>query len=556
MTGASTDDVWAGFWHLAAAICSEIETSSPDVAVVLHCSGAVVWLAVERLWAATRRQPMPPAIGVRIGQGTAGKYTTEYEIHEWQYEGEDRVGHMLAWAAGQAAWRSAVQARLRAACGAASPSSILVVDDVVADGWTALTAFGVLMGALPDAQIRLMAGLPGFWREILGRAWAAAAHPLLALRMACGWDKDKRELFPDAWWRNLDGHWTALASGLTSGGGDALSSRPIAEDLPTSEYLTRYLPKEEWLAFPIWVAGTLDEKIDSWAAGEASPPSPPEPHRRPQTYTLRAGELFWMQAWLKRWSTLDEFARRCGLPAAEVGERLQKLVDAGEFVRRAGAEADSYGVALKAALLAYDPFTGRADCWPWEKVVRRFDVMTPFAVEYAYASSAGPGVPALVPVPDGCGAPVCGQLLFLAEKFDAQEASDLTLMDGGVVALAPCTAPAASSAGTLLGQALADYADMEEILHIGQAPNLDFVLDGGLSDREKGERLAALAAASLDANSYQYGYDGIRYLMAALDREIETRLTPSYRDAVLRLAGGAPGLAEARLILARQKGLA
>lgn len=317
MTQTAADEVWEAFWHLATAICNEIETTAPDLIVVLHCSGAVVWRAVERLWSA-RCASLCRQVLAHESARHPREYLDQYDdFIEWQYMGEDRAGHMVAWAAGREEWRTALQMRLHAALGAARPSYVLVIDDVVADGWTALTAFGVLMSVLPDAKACLMAGVPGYWRETLGKEWSVTFHPDIVDRMAHAWEKDKQDLFPEAWWRTLGVHCSALVSGLTAGGGDALSSRPISEDFPSAEYLARYLSQDQWLEFPCWISATLDAKFDAWAAGNIPVPVlAPEQYIRPRTYALQAGERAWALAWLQRWSTIDEFA---ALPLAICG---------------------------------------------------------------------------------------------------------------------------------------------------------------------------------------------------------------------------------------------
>ena len=54
---------------------------------------------------------------------------------------------------------------------------------------------------------------------------------------------------------------------------------------------------------------------------------------------------------------------------------------------------------------------------------------------------------------------------------------------------------------------------------------------------------------------HQRGTHGIQYLIDAISSGVETRLTPHYRDAYLRLADDAPDLATARARLAQQRGL-
>ena len=165
-------------------------------------------------------------IAVRIGQNTAGVYTDKYEPNEWEYMGDDHMGHMVAWSARQAAWHDAMAARLRAAVGDRQPGYVLVVDDVVHDGWTALTALGVLWSTLPQARVHLWAGMPDNWRDFLGVCWLDAHYPSVAVQMRSGWERDKSELYPDSWWLDYTFALPSLVSGLAQGSEDAPASAP------------------------------------------------------------------------------------------------------------------------------------------------------------------------------------------------------------------------------------------------------------------------------------------------------------------------------------------
>ena len=81
--------------------------------------------------------------------------------------------------------------------------------------------------------------------------------------------------------------------------------------------------------------------------------------------------------------------------------------------------------------------------------------------------------------------------------------------------------------------------------------NLEFALDPGISDIEKGDRLATLAVTSLTAETFEQGKDGIQYLIDTIAAGVETRLTPYYRAALLRRAGNAPDLDITRQRLAQ-----
>lgn len=345
MTWGKLSDVGPAFRRLAVAICDEIETQPPDLIVVLHCSGAVVWRAVEQLWMVTRARPLPPVTAIRINQGSPRQYWKRFEPNGWEWMDEDRVGHMVAWSARVKEWRTAMQRRLHSALGDAACRDVLVVDDVMDDGWTALTAFGVILSAAPKARLRLMAGVPGFWREILGHAWLAATAPQVMERMVANWPDERAMFFRYALNDKFGQHWSALVSGLEGGGEDALSSRPLdPARLPYAGYLTRYMSAEQWLEFPRWVQASLTAEVEAELVTPAPMPTPDERWAR-QKYSLSAHELIWLQAWQQRWSTVDEFAERCNVTATVAQEMLEKIVDAGDFVRRETENGSKYGRA-------------------------------------------------------------------------------------------------------------------------------------------------------------------------------------------------------------------
>jgi hypothetical protein len=557
MTQTPAEVVWVGLGHLAQAICDEIETGAPDLIVVLHCSGAVVWRGVTRWWAATRTTPLPPCVSARIGQATPNEYVKTYGgLYEWGIIDPHRAGHMLAWASRHPAWHAAMQVRIHAALDTTAPRSILVVDDVVHDGWTALTALGVLMGVAPEAHLSLMAGVPENWREVLGRTWIDAYHPGLAERMAAQWQEDKQELFPEKWWREPGFIWPQLVSGLTQGTEDALASRPLAECLPESAYLARYLPPTAWLVFSHWVAVTLDQRIDAWAPGAEPLPAPTSPaHPRPRKHMPKFEELVCARAWLQRWNTLEEYAAHAHASLAAVADLLAQWLDKGYFIRRTEGEVTQYAGRLEAGVLAYDPYTGAAETQVHRYLLDRRAVVTPFAVEYARAAPERAGAPVLVPVPAEHGIAVEGRLLHM--ELGPQDVLEALYEDTHAGETPYPTYAAALAAGVpaLAVAVLHDFMDVEQVYYGAEPSDLAFVLEPGLSPDEAGRRLAEQAAASLTATTFAQDTDGITYLADAIAAGIITRLTPYYRDALLQLAGDAPDLRAARLRLAQRKGL-
>lgn len=107
----------------------------------------------------------------------------------------------------------------------------------------------------------------------------------------------------------------------------------------------------------------------------------------------------------------------------------------------------------------------------------------------------------------------------------------------------------------VLIQAVGDLAGLERVWYTRLNANLDFVLQEDLPAETKAERLAQLAVASITLETFRENRDGIHYLADAIRHGVRTPLTDLYRQAVLRLAGDAPDLEEARRRIARQKGI-
>ncbi len=533
-------DVWAALGRLATTICTELETNRPDVVVVLHRSGAVVWHAVETVWAATRTQPLPPVVTVLIDRARADVCAEDVLINQWEYEDPKYVGNVVACVARREEWRGALCARLQAVLGATLPARIMVVDDVVDSGCTAVSALGLIWAVLPQAEAALYAGLPGRWRETLGRHWLECFYPTVAAQMAANWEHDKVALFgAQAEWAVPDFCWQTLVSGLARGPAP-LSSIPLRANLPYHGYLTRYLAPAQWLEFSAWVHAMVVAKMHAYlaaylAAAPAASPSPLPVSWQPRRCVLNVAELVWAQAFLREWSTLDQFAQHCRAAVAAIAPIVQGLVAAGEFIKREENGVAQYGHKIQRALVTADAWFGRYWGWLNLELVEERPVVTPFAVEYARADPEQAGAPMLIAVAAGQGTPVRGRLLLYGAGVERL---------GMPESILNCCSTAGDEGVTVA--CIKEFAGVTEVYAIHHTANLDFVLDPAVADAEKGRRLADLAAGSLTPETVTLGTDGIQYLINALALGVETRLTPYYRDALLQMAGAAPDLPTAR----------
>lgn len=538
--------MWDELRLFAHAICNQIEQQQPDLIVVLHRSAAVVWHAVETRWSATRTGSLPPAAGANIGREKAIFGSAPWFEPGYLYV-ED-VGKYIGIVQGKADWAAAFAAHIQAMVGVMQPRSILIIDDVTQFGDTYAIACALVSGLYPQAAIEFVAGMNSEWRSVPGWSWLDAYHPGLAARLRHNWKADQARFMP--WNRDSDPGpiWVSLFSGLVSVENDPFATRPMKEEDFDWPFLLQYLPAHEWLTLPQWVRAETARQMQKPV---------PELVNRPARYchyTLSESSRFYAATWRTPYFSLEDLAERTGCPPDEAAKRLQlleletKLVDGVTYY----THTPHVGILDFEGLLAGTKLARH----PWMTGARR--VETPFAVEFAGVSLRRGGAPVLAAA-DGCGAPVGADLYVFHPALDEDD-------DIGMPFYRQMVLPEQEAAAAIIARGLAPgHAAIESkaldsfeclscVYHAVQPPVLSFICDASLSREEKALRLAELALASLTAESYASGLDGISYLMTVCAHGVQTPLTQAYVAAVLELAGGVTSLAEARQAIARRAG--
>ena len=201
------------------------------------------------------------------------------------------------------------------------------------------------------------------------------------------------------------------------------------------------------------------------------------------------------------------------------------------------------------AILAYGSLIDDPGAELQPLVIERHSVKTPFRVEFARSSRSRAGAPTLVPVfCEGVGEHVQAQLLVLKPEISAEKATHMLYRrEIHQVGSGKCydEVKARQSTNLVRIERLKNFANFEIVLYAGLPANLACVLDSGMDDGTKAERLANLAIKSVTKETYEKNKDGIHYLEQALAWGIVTPLTELYRAAILRKTG-ATNLTEAR----------
>lgn len=187
------------------------------------------------------------------------------------------------------------------------------------------------------------------------------------------------------------------------------------------------------------------------------------------------------------------------------------------------------------------------------------DVQTPFPVEYARKSSSRAGAPTLVPVPDGCGQPVNAVILVLRDGITNQQAMDMLyrreLHKEEDMETTYDDPAQRDKNDALVIESIQGENDLSVVYYTVLRANFAEILETNRTPEAKAQLLAQAAIDSLTADTYTKGLDGIQYLADNMAAGVVTALTEAYAQAILKEAGNADNLDQARQFIAQEKGI-
>lgn len=553
----------ARLWCSAGDVCAEIQQFQPDVIVALYHGVQPLLLATQIFWQEQpgASQPFPPVVRTNLGREKFTRYDRvpsrlEMSYFLGFYVSSLERGHYLAWLSKQDDWLTALRGQVEAEIGTTPPARILVLDDMTYEGTSWVQAIGLLYTLYPQAEIIFVEGGETGWRTEFVYAWLNRFHPEVFEPMARDWPREKQR----SGYSTYESYLNHLSLGTEDVASESLDWRPLAPDGPTLNYLTRYLPAEDWLAIPAWITATTTATIRRWTQAGRLPARFKCQERRERRLQLEPRDLIARELWLRRRLTAAEAAALAHISVEAAETILASFLQPG-FIERAGDDpVSAYIMRNEVGILAYGSLLSDPGAELAPLIEQRIGgVLTPFEVEFARSSRTRAGAPTLVPVPDGIGARVQAQVLVL--KPDVNVATGKTLLYRREIhkvgdAIVVCDEAAQSTRrGAVQVRELRDFVGVPVVLYTDLKSNIRPVLARKTPPEIKAQELARLAVASVTVETYATGADGIRYLADALANGIETPLMSHYRAAVLALAGGAPDLETARAWVARQRGI-
>jgi len=192
-----------------------------------------------------------------------------------------------------------------------------------------------------------------------------------------------------------------------------------------------------------------------------------------------------------------------------------------------------------------------------QHTLRKIPTITPFSVEYARKSKNRSNAPVLVPVSKE-GTAVAAQIIVMMPHVTEEMAKDFLYRRAinFVEETAIVYADKANHQNIALDiQHISHYENVDKVFYTAFAPNIENIDTSDTSPDEKAKQLAYLAIESLNQDTFCMQRDGIRCLIEDLAAGVKTPLSDYYTREILNRASSANNLNEARVNIARQKGI-
>ena len=304
-------------WLSACRVCDNILDYQPDLVLVLMHSGWGPVFAAQALWQLTQSRPFPPVARSNIGREKIGIFenahhldTTSFFVGE--YSSTIDIGKLLAWLTSRTDWREQLRQQVAEVMPSANdPGRILVVDDTIHEGSTAILTLGLLEWSYPQADVRFL-NADSWYRSDYREFMLAALVP-------------GDELFPDGKLPSdeVKNHLASVAVGSENVAEDSLCWQPVSLDSPAVQALSSYRPARYWMMASRQIYSIIAREVASRAAG----------------YVRKATDLYYLRfelnktwlimrdVWLYNGITRRQVEQRYGLSTQEVKRLLGSWVE-------------------------------------------------------------------------------------------------------------------------------------------------------------------------------------------------------------------------------------
>jgi hypothetical protein len=310
-------DRFEKMWKSACCVCDNIREYQPDVILALMHSGWGPVFTAQILWEQTQAEPFPPVARSSLGRGKIDIFSETFnlvgtDMFVGQYSSDINIGKLLAWASSRGDWHAQLWQQVGEVMQSpADPRRILVVDDCIHEGSTAILTLGLLRRVYPQSDVRFLDARGWYrsdYRDIIMSVFLPAS-----------------ELFPDgkAPSNEVQMHLGWVAVGSENNCEDSLSWQPISEDSPDVQALSMYRSASEWVEASRALYAILEQYIRERAAAYA----PTQPDTRYSNFSLWASWLVMAGIWLENGISRRQMVQRYGFSSQGAQDNLEKWME-------------------------------------------------------------------------------------------------------------------------------------------------------------------------------------------------------------------------------------
>ena len=304
-------------WRSACRVCDNILAFQPDLLVALMHSGWGPVYSAQTLWSQTQTLPFPPLARPNLGREKINIFDETFNMlvtysFVGEYSSAIEVGRLLAWLTGRKDWMEQLRQQvIEARQTSADPQRILVVDECIHEGSTAILALGLLKWIYPQATLCLLDARSWVHSEYLD--FMLAAFPDISGSFPNG-------KVPS---QEVHSHLDRIAIGSEDVSADSLFWRPVSVDSPSVLALSVYRPAADWVQASRAIYASIGGYIQGRSASYL--PRQPDPH---DIYFHLTGEWCMMRdIWLEDGITRRQAEQRYGLSSREVARIFDKWME-------------------------------------------------------------------------------------------------------------------------------------------------------------------------------------------------------------------------------------
>lgn len=272
--------------------------------------------AAQTLWQQTQSVPFPPIARTNLGREKCDFYAQKHRMlmgtpFVGQWTSSVDLGRFLAWLASNDVWQDQLRQQVvQTLHSIQPPQRILVVDDTIHEGSTAILVLGLLQIIYPHTSVRFLNA----------QSWFRSEYGQLLLELvgpgAIPYPEKKYPM--DDFYMSME----RLATGFEEISIDSLEWQPYTVNSPDVLALSAYHPPEVWLEAARVVYNVIAAYVSEQAGSYL--PAPPDP--ADYEFGITTEWFIMRDIWLENGITRRQAEQRYGLSREKVDYFLQSWI--------------------------------------------------------------------------------------------------------------------------------------------------------------------------------------------------------------------------------------